>query len=435
MPTIQSKIESIEMEDTRTFNNAIELLTTKMTVREQQRQQNDCMNLINEYHIPGDVTEFGSMTHYSYLYQFTSAKLLYRQDYLNFERLSNSNVTENVSAERIGSLYDDFARCVILETKQILTYIEKQREKCEAKKKSICRSKSFNITNINEKLGCDVMQKIKSYMPIQTMVEVYSYGLRSEELYNKLIKEVITFNRVNIREIYEITVDIMGKRREQLLIALFRQCGGNGVSRPLEIRMLREKFKQIFNPVFKNGSTTPRNHGISQKSRMSSILQVAKNCVSCHYKDEFVKVNIQNMGMDFADLINHLYNYSDYKKSLYYAYPNKEGSKKRKKKTTSLNVCDYKKIKYLYEEVGESWKVIACQYEGSSYPSIKRIYDKEREKEFNEEHKKAHEEKRAVSRINGHYKNMKTNKYFHYIKYGMKNEKHIQKYLSRPMIE
>ena len=434
MPTIQSKIESIEMEDTKTFNNAIELLTTKMTVREQQRQQNDCMDLINEYHIPGDITPYGSITHYSNLSQITSARLLYERDYLNFEKLTNSTVTENSSVERIDTLYDDIVRCVTLETKQILTYIEKQREKCEAKKNSIYRSKSFNITNINEKLGSDVMRKIKSYMPIQTMVEVYSYSLRSEELYNKLINEVIKFNRVNIREIYDITVDVMGKRREQLLIGLFRRCGCNGMSRPNEIRMLREKFKQIFNPVFKNGSTTARSNGISQKSRMSSILQVTKNCVSCHYKDELVKVNIQNMGMDFADLINHLYNYSDYKKSLYYEYPNKEVEKKRKKKARSLNVCDYKKIKYLYEEVGESWKVIACQYKGSSYTSIKRLYDTEKEKEFNEEYKKALEETR-VPCVSGYYKNIKKIKNFHYIKYGMKKEKHIEKFLSRPMIK
>lgn len=430
MPNIQSKVAPIEMEETRTINTAIELLTTKMTVEEQQRQQNDCMNLINEYNIPTEVTNYGSLYRYSQLCQFTSAKLIYNKEFLNYDRLAHGNWiahgSENI--ERIDTLYDDVVRCVTLETKQILTYIEKQREKCQTKKNSIVRSKTFDLTNINEKLGSDIMLKIKSYIPNQTMVEVYSYHLQKRVLYDKLIEDVSSYNRINLKEIYDITTDIMGKRREQLLLALFRRCVGE--TRIQEMQVLIQKFKQIFDPVFKNGSTTPRNQ-YNMRARINAILQVAQNCLSCHHNDEVVKVNIQSAGMDFVDLVNHLYNYSDFKKSHYYIDVI-EGNNKKKART--ITVSDYEKIKYLREEVGESWKIIACQYGRTSYIAIKRLYEKEKEKEFNEEHKKAREEKRAPY-ITGFYENAKRNKYFHYIKYGMRNQKHIRKFLTKPLYE
>ena len=421
------------MEDTHTMNNAVELLTTKMTVEEQQRQQSDCMNLINAYGIPTDVSDYGSLVTYTRLYQFTTAKVIYESEFLNFDRLicggnpQDAMCNEN-NMERIETLYDDVVRCVTLETKQILTYIEKQREKSRRKKSSIDRSKLFDITNINEKLGWDIMLKIKSFIPMQTMVEVYSNYLKKPILYNKLIEEVSIFNRINLREIYNITVDIMGKRREQLILSLFSRCVGE--TRLREIRVLRHKFIQIFDPVFKQGSTSSRNQ--SMRIGINGIIQVARNCLHCHHNDEYVKINIQKMGMDFADLINHLYNYSDFKKFHYYSDIMEHTTQSKKK--ASIKMSDYKKIKYLREEVGESWKIIACQYGRTSYITIKRLYEKEKEKEFNEEHKKAREENRPPC-ITGFYENAKRNKYFHHIKYGMRNERHIKKFLSKPLIE
>lgn len=432
MPNTQSKIAPIEMEDSHTTTTAVELLATKITLEEQQRQQNDCINLITQYSIPPTITEWGSLRTYTNLYQFTSAKRLQDEDFLNFDRLINTQYNQP-TVNRIETLYDDIVRCVTLETKQILTYIEKQRKKCEAKKISMARSKSFDITTINEKLGPDIMRNIQSYMPIQTMVEAYANHLHTDSLYDKLTQEVATFNRINMREIFEIAVDIMGKRREQLLTALYKRYEGRATIRANKIRALRLSFDQIFQPVFKSGSSTTRSYSTGQKRRLNSIIQVARNCLKYHDSDTVVKMNIQQMGMDFADLIKHLYNYSDYKKSLYYqSHPN--GENNTKKMAKAVKEKDYKKIKYLYEEVGESWKIIAYQCGRGSHTAIKRLYEKEKEKEFIEEHKKACQENRRPH-ITGFYENMKKNKYFHYIKYGLQNEKNIRKFLSRPLIE
>jgi hypothetical protein len=427
MPNTQSKIKSIKMECTDTINTSVELLTTPMSLPEQNRQQRDCMELIREYPMP---CIFGSPIQNMQTHQIMSSRMLLEYDILNFNKLilCNEIGTNNEKMERINNLYDDVIRCVTLEAKQILTYIDKQRIKICTNKDSEERSKTFVLTDITDKLGLDLMKKIRSYMPMETLTRAYSCYLDKPELYNKMTVNVPIYNRMNLREIYEIVVEIMGKRREQTLLGLYHR---HVLGRDKEAHILRRISNEIFDPVFKNGSTTARSQYNIGK-RIQSIIQVSRNCMKCAHKDEFVKVNFQKMGMDFADLINHLYNCSDYKKAEYYSNLNEPDE--NKKKLVPISTSDYNKIKYLYEEVGESWKIIACHYRRKSYTTLKRLYETEKDKEFTEEWKKSREEERAPC-ISGLYENRKKNKHFNYIKYGLSKSKNITKYLSVPLME
>lgn len=418
MSNTQSKMR--EIEDTSTLTTAIELLRTRMTIEEQRRQQNDCMELIREYGLPDRLSEYGSMIQYIQLSQFTSRNII-DYDYLNYDKLALRGQTDSgeIDSVRINHLYDDIIRCVTLETKQILTYIDKQRKTMIMKDENEKRSKTFDLTNINDKLGYDVMNIIRSYMPVGALTRVYSWYLDKSELVEKISMNVPTCNRMNLKEMYDIVVEIMGKRREQEIMDLYRRITQRDGC------ILRHTTNQIFDPVFKNGSRTPRSrHNISK--RISSLIKVARNCLGCETANELVKSKFQKMGMDFADLINYMYNNSDYKKIEY--YNKKVCNIPKKHRILPIGKGDYKKIKYLYEEIGESWKVIASQYGRTSYFAIKRLYDDEKEIEFEEEYINAHKEQRAM-RITGLYENRRKNKYFQYIKFGLSKPYQIRKYM------
>ena len=441
MPNIHSKIAytSIEMEpETRNLTNALDILTTKMSKDEQFRQQNDCLSLIREYGItPRYNINTHTTTYYRHLCNFNSRAIIETSflDYSNLiyslehnNELRNGEDTVPQMRERIEKLYDDVIRMVTLETKQIITHLNEERRKIENDIKAEEKSKTFDLTNIYEHLGPDVMGLIKSYMPIDIMAKAYMLGLK--ELKTKIL-DTREMTHENRSDMYEIAYNIMITRREQVTLKLMKRY--NDIKSK---RAISGHTETLFSYIIKNNTRVLHGSKIQQ---VRKILWLIGDCLedwSRNISDDCIRNEYKKMGMEFTDLINHIYNCRDSKKISYfienYTTPGTQGTpgKKTKAKKTNVNENDYKKIKYLYETVGESWAVIAAHFgKKGNKAQIKKMYIACAEKEMRELLFKNKGKNTSSLILNRGKKQV--DKYSLYNKYGLTPER-LEKYIGYP---
>jgi hypothetical protein len=435
MPNIYSKIATEMEPETRNLTNALDILTTKMSKDEQFRQQNDCLTLIREYGItPRYNINTHTTTYYRHLCNFNSRAIIETSflDYSNLiyslehnNELRNGEDTVPQMRERIYKLYDDVIRMVTLETKQIITHLNEERQKIENDIKTEEKSRTFDLTNIYEHLGPDVMGLIKSYMPIDIMAKAYMLGLK--ELKTKIL-DTRQMTHENRSDMYEIAYNIMTTRREQVTIKLMQRY--NDIKSK---RAISGHTETLFRNIIKNNTRVLHGSKIQQ---VRKILWLIGDCLedwTRNISDDCIRNEYKKMGMEFTDLINHVYNCRDSKKISYFIEnytPKGTQTKKTKAKKTNVNENDYKKIKYLYETVGESWAVIAAHFGNNGNKSkIKNIYIACADKEIKELLFKNKGKNTSSIMLNRGKKQL--DKYSLYNKYGLTPER-LEKYIGYP---